>query len=91
MQYIDNSVYDSSYGELQDLQQAQIAALRAFYSDETPLPVVETEWLFDSDESEVVITNENLAEICEWLRSSKVWFGFKFSVVEDERGLVLVF
>lgn len=91
MTTIDNSIHDYNYTELQDLQQAQIAALRSFYCDEEPLPEVDIEWLFDEERSEIVVTHENLAELCDWLRTAKAWLGFKFTVVEDERGLILVY
>ena len=86
---VDNSMYDPEYQDLQDTQQAQVAACRAFYTDEEPLPIVEDDEVVVR--TEVRVTDENLGELAGWLRQATTWLSFHPAVVEDERGLVVVF
>ena len=90
---IDNGVYDPEYQDLQDTQQAQVAALRGFYIDERPLVVSELEEVIfpEEERSEIAVTDNNLPELCAWLRKATTWLAFKPAVVENERGLLLVF
>lgn len=88
----DSTIYDASVQEYQDQQERQIAGCRGFYSDEKPIPVVEAEDLFHSvDRTEIVVSLSMTPEVCAFLRDPKTWLAFKPAVIEDHRGVVLVF
>ncbi len=74
-------------------QDREIAAMRGFYSDEQPLAIVDAEDLLLAEErSEVVINDSNIDEVCMWLSSGSAFrYPLVPAVVEDARGLVLVY
>ena len=88
---VDNTMYDADYLDLQDTQQAQVAACRAFYEEFEPLMVVDFDDVYKEERTEIVVDGDNLKAIAKFLRDGKTWLVFKPAVVEDERGLVVSF
>ena len=72
-------------------QEHELLACRSFYEDEAPIPVVGWDDLVAEPVTEIVVNDGNLQDLCTFLRDWRTWFSFKPAVVEDERGLVLVF
>ena len=91
--FVDNLVYDHSYTDFQTGQEAQVAACRNFYMDESSLSEVDDDEVFFKPETktEVRITVVNQQEVEQWLKHYATFLLFKPSIVEDERGLILVF
>ena len=92
MTRIDNTLYSHDSGEFQDLQQAQVAALRAFYPAPSTLPVVDYDDLDAvlQEHTEITVTDSNLHDICAFLRDGKTWLAFKPAVIERDGRLVVI-
>lgn len=67
---LDHGLFDPNYDDLQDLQEAQIAACRSFYSEESRLPVVDLGDLdeFVKERTEVPLVGDavEVLEAIEW-------------------------
>lgn len=74
-------------------QDREIAAMRGFYTDESPLSVVDQdEFLLAEERSEVVIDDSNIDEVCKWLSGGAAFrHPMMPAIIEDARGLVLVY
>lgn len=72
-------------------QEHELLACRSFYEDEAPLPVKEWEDFITDSTTEIVVNEDNFQDLCTFLRDWKTYRNFEPAVLEDERGLVLVF
>jgi len=72
-QLLDHGLFDKNYSDLQDLQEAQIAGCRSFYSEESRPTVVDLEDIdeFVKERTEVPLVGDavDVLEAIEWSRS----------------------
>lgn len=89
---VDNTLYHpEEVGGYQDRQEAQVAACRGFYTEVCPVSFVDEDEVFKlEDKAEVVVRQQDVDAISDWLRDAKTWLAFKPALIEDERGIVLI-